>query len=316
MAEERAEGRVPGVAPTREGVPPGKTGWRATMFGEYLAEFLGTFVLIAFGTAVVAMYVAALPLSGRGEGITSDADWLLITWGWGMAVVFGVYVAGGVTGAHINPAVSVALAAFGRFPWRKVPGYVVAQILGAGAGAALVYMVYRDPIQAYEKANNIVRDGGDATVSIFVTPPAPYYQDYWGPFITEVVGTAFLLIIIFAVVDRMNLPPKANMAPLIIGLGVFAIGMSFGANSGYAINPARDLGPRIITWLMGWGDAAFPGAQNNLDAYWWVPIVGPLVGGVIGAAIYKFGIEDILKARHKPEDLDVVSRGETVEDES
>ncbi|HET9852614.1 MAG TPA: aquaporin, partial [Candidatus Limnocylindrales bacterium] len=116
MAEERAEGRVPGVAPTREGVPPGKTGWRATMFGEYLAEFLGTFVLIAFGTAVVAMYVAALPLSGRGEGITSDADWLLITWGWGMAVVFGVYVAGGVTGAHINPAVSVALAAFGRFP--------------------------------------------------------------------------------------------------------------------------------------------------------------------------------------------------------
>jgi glycerol uptake facilitator protein len=286
------------------------------MFGEYLAEFLGTFVLIAFGTAVVAMYVAALPLSGRGEGITSDADWLLITWGWGMAVVFGVYVAGGVTGAHINPAVSVALAAFGRFPWRKVPGYVVAQILGAGAGAALVYMVYRDPIQAYEKANNIVRDGGDATVSIFVTPPAPYYQDYWGPFITEVVGTAFLLIIIFAVVDRMNLPPKANMAPLIIGLGVFAIGMSFGANSGYAINPARDLGPRIITWLMGWGDAAFPGAQNNLDAYWWVPIVGPLVGGVIGAAIYKFGIEDILKARQKPEDQDVISRGETVEDES
>jgi glycerol uptake facilitator protein len=315
VAEERAGGRVPDATATREGVPPGKTGWRATTFGEYLAEFLGTFVLIAFGTAVVAMYVAALPLSGRGEGITSDADWLLITWGWGMAVVFGVYVAGGVTGAHINPAVSVALAAFGRFPWRKVPGYVVAQILGAGAGAALVYMVYRDPIQAYEKANNIVRDGGDATVSIFVTPPAPYYQDYWGPFITEVVGTAFLLIIIFAVVDRMNLPPKANLAPLIIGLGVFAIGMSFGANSGYAINPARDLGPRIITWLMGWGDAAFPGAQNNLDAYWWVPIVGPLVGGVIGAAIYKFGIEDILKARHKPEDEDVVERGRVVEDE-
>lgn len=304
------------MAETRVGVPPGKTGWRATTVGEYLAEFLGTFVLIAFGTAVVAMYVAALPLSGRGEGITSDADWLLITWGWGMAVVFGVYVAGGVTGAHINPAVSVALAAFGRFPWRKVPGYAAAQILGAGAGAALVYMVYRDPIQAYEKANNIVRDGGDGTVSIFVTPPAPYYDNYWGPFITELVGTAFLLIIIFAVVDRMNLPPKANLAPLIIGLGVFAIGMSSGANSGYAINPARDLGPRIITWFLGWGDAAFPGAQNNLDAYWWVPIVGPLVGGVIGAAIYKFGIEDILKARMKPEDLDVISRGEVVEDES
>jgi glycerol uptake facilitator protein len=303
------------VAEARAGVPPGKTGWRATTVGEYLAEFLGTFVLIAFGTAVVAMYVAALPLSGRGEGITTDSDWLLITWGWGMAVVFGVYVAGGVTGAHINPAVSVAFAAFGRFPWRKVPGYVIAQILGAGAGAALVYMVYRDAIQAYEAANGIVRDGGDGTVSIFVTPPAPYFEDYWGPFITEVVGTAFLLVIIFAVVDRMNLPPKANLAPLIIGLGVFAIGMSYGANSGYAINPARDLGPRLITWFMGWGDAAFPGAQNNLDAYWWVPIVGPLVGGVIGAAIYKFGIEDILKARMKPEDRDVISRGEVVEDE-
>ncbi|WP_217914623.1 MIP/aquaporin family protein [Miltoncostaea marina] len=311
MADEA--GRVPGGG---SGVPPGKTGWRGTPAGEYLAEFLGTFVLVGFGTAVVAMYVAALPLSGRGEGITSDADWLLICWGWGMAVVFGVYVAGGVTGAHINPAVTVAFASFGRFPWRKVPGYIVAQVLGALAGAALVYMTYRDAIQAFEAANGIERDGGDGTVSIFVTPPAPYFDDYWGPFITEVIGTAFLLLIIFAVVDRMNLPPKANLAPLIIGLGVFAIGMSWGANSGYAINPARDFGPRVLTWLMGWGDAAFPGAQNNLGAYWWVPVVGPLIGAVIGAAIYKFVIEDILHARRKPEDLDVISRGETVEDES
>jgi glycerol uptake facilitator protein len=280
-----------------------------------VAEFLGTFVLIAFGTAVVAMYVMALPLSGRGEGITSNADWLLICFGWGMAVVFGVYVAGGVSGAHINPAVSVAFAAFGRFPWSKVPGYVVAQVAGAMAGAALVYMTYRDAIQAYETENGIVRDGGDATVGVFVTGPAGYFTDYWGPFITEVVGTAFLLLIIFAVVDLMNLPPKANLAPLIIGLGVFAIGMSFGANSGYAINPARDFGPRLIAAFMGWGDAAFPGAQGNLDAYWWVPIVGPLIGAVIGAAIYKFMIEDVLKARHKPVDQDLEQRGRVVEDE-
>jgi len=304
------------VAEARAGVPPGKTGWRATTVGEYAAEFLGTFVLIAFGTAVVAMYVMALPLSGRGAGITTNADWLLICFGWGMAVVFGVYVAGGVTGAHINPAVSVAFAAFGRFPWSKVPGYVVAQVAGAMAGAALVYMTYRDAIQAFEAENGVVRDGGDATVGVFVTGPAGYFTDYWGPFITEVVGTAFLLLIIFAVVDLMNLPPKANLAPLIIGLGVFAIGMSFGANSGYAINPARDFGPRLIAWMMGWGDAAFPGAQGNLDAYWWVPIVGPLIGAVIGAAIYKFVIEDVLKARQKPADADVVARGETVEDES
>ncbi|MGD9573538.1 MAG: MIP/aquaporin family protein [Thermoleophilia bacterium] len=299
----------------RPGVPPGKTGWRGTLAGEYLAEFLGTFVLIAFGTAVVAMYVAALPLSGRGEGITTDSDWLLITFGWGMAVTFGVYVAGGVTGAHLNPAVSIAFASFGRFPWAKVPGYIVAQVLGAMAGAALVYAVYRDAIQAFESANSITRDGGDGTVGIFVTGPAGYFTDYWGPFLTEVVGTAFLLLIIFAVVDLMNLPPKANLAPLIIGLGVFAIGMSFGANSGYAINPARDFGPRLIAWMMGWGDAAFPGAQGNLDAYWWVPIVAPIIGGVIGAAVYKFFIEDILRARHTPESSGVESKGRVVEDE-
>jgi glycerol uptake facilitator protein len=302
-------------AVAREGVPPGKTGWRGTPAGEYLAEFLGTFVLIAFGTAVVAMYVAALPLSGRGEGITTDADWLLICFGWGMAVVFGVYVAGGVTGAHINPAVSVAFAAMGRFPWAKVPGYVVSQVLGAMAGAALVYAVYRDAIQAYETDNAIVRDGGDASVGVFVTGPAGYFTDYWGPFLTEVVGTAFLLLIVFAVVDLMNLPPKANMAPLIIGLGVFAIGMSFGANSGYAINPARDFGPRLIAWMMGWGDAAFPGAQGNLDAYWWVPIVAPLIGGVIGAVVYKFFIEDTLRDRREPEATGVESKGRVVEDE-
>lgn len=304
------------MAEARAGVPPGKIGWRATPVGEYVSEFLGTFVLVAFGTAVVAMYVMALPLSGRGEGITANADWLLICLGWGMAVVFGIYVAGGISGAHINPAVSVAFAVFGRFPWSKVPGYALAQVLGAIAAAAVTYMVYRDPIQAYEAQNNITRDGGDATVGVFVTGPAGYFGDYWGPFITEVVGTAFLLLIVFAVVDLMNLPPKANMAPLIIGLGVFAIGMSWGANSGYAINPARDFGPRVLAWMMGWGDAAFPGAQGNLGAYWWVPIVAPLIGGVIGAAFYKFTIEDVLKARMKPADADLISRGETVEEES
>ena len=304
------------MAEARAGVPPGKTGWRATPVGEYLSEFLGTFVLIAFGTGVVAMYVMALPLSGRGEGITSDSDWLLICFGWGMAVVFGIYVAGGISGAHINPAVSIAFASFGRFPWKKVPGYCLAQVLGAIAGAALTYLIYRDAIQAYEAENGITRDGGDATVGVFVTGPAGYFGDYWGPFITEVVGTAFLLLIVFAVVDLMNIPPKANLGPLIIGLGVFAIGMSWGANSGYAINPARDLGPRILAWMMGWGDAAFPGAQGNLDAYWWVPVVAPIIGAVIGAALYVFTIESVLKARMHPADKDAISRGEVVEDES
>lgn len=288
--------------------------WRKSDLGDYLAEFFGIFVLISFGTGVVAMAVAGLPGSGRGDGTISNGDWLLITWGWAMAVTFGIYVAGGITGAHINPAVTVAFAVFGGFPWRKVPGYIIAQVLGAIAGAALVYGVYRDAIQASEAAAGAVRSG-NGDVGIFVTGPAQYFNDYWGPLLTEVVGTAFLLIFVFAVVDLMNLPPKANLAPLIIGLAVFAIGNSFGANSGYAINPARDFGPRVLAYMMGWGDAAFPGAQGNLDAYWWVPVVAPIIGALIGAALYIFFIQDVLKARQAPDTPGLQSRGEIVEDE-
>ena len=302
------------MAATTTAAPEGQA-WRRGDIGDYVAEFFGVFILIAFGTGVVAMAVAGLPGSGRGDGTISNGDWLLITWGWAMAVTFAIYVAGGITGAHINPAVTIAFAVFGGFAWKKVPGYIVAQILGGVAGAALVYAVYRDSIQAYESQNEIVRDGGAGSIGIFVTGPAGYFGDYWGPFLTEVVGTAFLLLFVFAVVNLMNLPPKANLAPVVIGLAVFAIGNSFGANSGYAINPARDFGPRLLALMMGWGDAAFPGQQGNLDAYWWVPIVGPIIGGVIGAAFYRFVIADTLKARMKPADRDAISRGETVEDE-
>jgi glycerol uptake facilitator len=305
-----------GVAATTTAAPQEGHAWRRGDFGDYVAEFFGVFILIAFGTGVVAMAVAGLPGSGRGDGTISNGDWLLITWGWAMAVTFAIYVAGGITGAHINPAVTIAFAALGGFAWKKVPGYIVAQILGGVAGAALVYAVYRDSIQAYESQNDIVRDGGAGSIGIFVTGPAQYFGDYWGPFLTEVVGTAFLLLFVFAVVDLMNLPPKANLAPVVIGLAVFAIGNSFGANSGYAINPARDFGPRLLALFMGWGDAAFPGQQGNLDAYWWVPVVAPIIGGVIGAAFYRFIIADTLKARMHPADRDAISRGETVEDES
>ncbi len=185
------------------------------------------------------MYVAGLPQSGRGAGITTDADWLLITFGWGMAVTFAIYVAGGITGAHINPAVTIAFATFRGFPWRKVPGYIVAQILGGIAGAALVYWAYHDAISAFESSASppIVRDGGAGSIGIFVTGPAAYICNYGDAFLSEAIGTAFLLIFVFAVVDLMNLPPRANMAPLIIGLAVFAIGMSFGASTGLRDQP-------------------------------------------------------------------------------
>src|SRR5689334_2314752 len=134
-----------------------RTGWRATAPGEYLAELIGTFILICFGDGVVAMAVAALNQSGRGTKIfDASGDWLLITWGWGFAVVFAVYVAGGVSGAHVNPAVTLSFALRRGFPWRKVPTYWAAQIAGAFVGAALVYLNYRYAINSYEHAHNDV----------------------------------------------------------------------------------------------------------------------------------------------------------------
>ncbi|HEX5465070.1 MAG TPA: MIP/aquaporin family protein [Candidatus Limnocylindrales bacterium] len=281
-----------------------KKGWGDNIWGESLAEFLGTFVLIAFGDGVVAMAVAALDSSGRAATSTTifqaSGDWLLITWGWAFAVAMGVYVAGGVTGAHINPAVTLAFAVKGDFPWNKVIPYWIAQFLGAFAGAWLVYINYSDAISAYEKAAGIVRGtlGGaadsTATYSIFATFPAGYYNgSVVGPFIDQVIGTFFLLLFVFAIVDKLNLPPAANLAPFMIGIAVAAIGMSFGANAGYAINPARDFGPRLFAFFAGWGQVALPGVDN----YFWVPIIGPLVGAVIAAFVYHHGIHRVLIAR-------------------
>jgi glycerol uptake facilitator protein len=186
------------------------------VWGELLAEFLGTFVLIAFGDGVVAMAVAALNQSGRGTEIfAASGDWLLIAWGWALAVAFGVYVAGGVSGAHINPAVTLALAVKRAFPWPKVAPYMVAQVLGAFVGGALVYLVYHDAISSFEAAKHITRGalGGPAdstpTFSIFATFPAPYFgSSMIGPLIDQIVGTAFLLMFVLALTDERNQPPS------------------------------------------------------------------------------------------------------------
>jgi glycerol uptake facilitator protein len=259
--------------------------------------------------------VAALNQSGRGKDIfVASGDWLLITWGWAMAVVLGVYVAGGVSGAHINPAVTLALAVRRGFPWGKVLPYWVAQIAGAFIGAALVHLVYYQAIGSYEAANNIVRGqlggAGDstATFSIFATFPAPYYgANMIGPLIDQIVGTMFLMMVILALTDKLNQPPMSNLTPFIVGLTVAAIGMSYGANAGYAINPARDFGPRLWAAVGGWGTVALPGVHG----YFWVPIVGPLIGAVIGAYVYDLLIHDVLVARAEPAQLEVVAKGRT-----
>lgn len=297
-------------------------GWRSTVWGELSAEFLGTAVLIAFGDGVVAMAVAALNQSGRAENahtiFLASGDWLLITWGWAMAVAFGVYVAGGVSGAHINPAVTLALAVRREFPWRKVLPYMAAQMIGAFVGAALVFLVYHQAISSFEAANNITRGGpaSNTTFSIFATFPAPYYNGGMiGPLIDQIVGTMFLVLFVFALVDTLNQSPQAYLTPLLVGLAVAAIGMSYGANAGYAINPARDFGPRVFAWLAGWGAVALPGTvKGAFTAYFWVPIVGPLIGGVIGAYVYDLFIFDVLKARGEQSEPGVEPKGETVEE--
>jgi glycerol uptake facilitator protein len=295
----------------------GIASWRQTPSGEYLAECLGTFILILFGDGVVAMAVAALNQSGRGTQIfEASGDWLLIGWGWGFAVTFAVYTVGGVTGAHINPAVTLAFAARRDFPWRKVPGYMAAQLVGAFLGALLVYIVYKAAIDSYDRAHHIVRGQPDsvATYSIFATFPAPYFGTVIGPLIDQIVGTAFLVAFVFAVTDEVNQPVRANLAPLAVGFIVVAVGLSFGANAGYAINPARDFGPRMFAWIAGWGKIAMPGNYGNINDYFWIPIVGPIVGGLIGAYAYDLLIRDTLLARGEVPPPETETKGRTVEE--
>lgn len=302
-----------------QGARQPRFGWQKGPFGELLAEFIGTFIIICFGTGVVAMTVAALNQSDRGkEAFVASGDWLLISWGWGFAVAFAVYVAGGVSGAHLNPAVTLAQAVSRGFEWKKVPTFWLAQLLGAFVGAALVYFNYHDAIASFEHANKITRgsSGSVGTFSIFGTFPAPYFSSWFGPLMDQVIGTGFLVMFIFAVTDEFNAPVKSNMAPLIVGFIVVAIGISFGANAGYAINPARDLGPRILAFIEGWKDVAIPGNYGKVNSYMWVPIVGPLIGGVLGGVLYDKLIRDVLIARGGTPDTDVEEKGATDVDES
>jgi glycerol uptake facilitator protein len=277
---------------------PAVSRWRAGIWGELLSEFLGTLVLIAFGAGCVAVAVVGLTESGRTTVIFAGAGgWLLITWGWAIAVVMGVYVGGGVSGAHLNPAVTLAFAVRGDTPWTKVIPYWIAQIAGAFIGAAIVYLDYHNGIDMWNAANHVVSradPSGLTTFSIFATFPAKYFgSNMIGPLIDQIIGTGFLLLLIFAIIDSKNVGAQANLGPFIVGLAVAAIGMSFGTGAGYAINPARDFGPRLFTFLEGWGANAFPGPYG----YFWVPIVGPLIGGAIAPFIYDWFISATLKVR-------------------
>ncbi|MHA4818391.1 MIP/aquaporin family protein [Streptomyces aculeolatus] len=275
-----------------------RRGYRQGLGGEMAAEFLGTFVLILLGVGSVAVAVAGLPGSGRQTGDFGPANWLIISWGWGLAVVFGVYVAGGISGAHLNPAVTLGFAARRDFPWRKVLPYWLAQVIGAFVAAALVYASYRWAIDAANTKADVPRDKSLPTYSIFATFPAEYFGDsWWGPLLDQIVGTGILLLLICALIDKRNTAPMSNLHPFLIGLVVVAIGLTFGTNAGYAINPARDFGPRLFTYFEGWGSIAFPGTFEWFSGYWWIPIVGPLIGGLAGVAVYDLLISPLIRAR-------------------
>ena len=248
---------------------------------EAAAEFLGTFVLIVFGSAVVAQVV----LSGGSHG-----GYLSINLAWGLAVMMGVYVSAGVSGAHLNPAVTLALAVHRQFPWSKVLPYCAAQMAGAFTASAVTFVAYRE---AFDRFDGGVRQvtGPHATAGIFATYPQEFLSNVPGGLVDQVVGTALLILVIFAIGDRRNSAPEAALAPFLVGLLVVLIGMTFGFNAGYAINPARDLGPRLFTAVAGWGSEVFRAGHH----WWWVPIVGPCVGAVLGGAVY-----DLLITHHHP----------------
>jgi glycerol uptake facilitator protein len=253
---------------------------KTSLLGEVLAEFLGTLVLITLGDGVVAMVV----LFGSGAtGEVVKGGYTNITFGWGLAVLMGICVAGRVSGAHLNPAVTLALAVYRGFPWRKVLPYVAAQVAGAFAAAALVYLNYLPAFRAFDPDLS-------KTAGVFATFPA--FPDAWlHNLFDQVVGTAILMGLILAIVDSQ----PAALQPLLIGLVVVAIGVSWGGMHGYAINPARDFGPRLFTWLAGFQNTGF-GSHA-----WWVPIVGPLLGGLVGAIIYDRGIRPFLPDRSPDE---------------
>lgn len=240
---------------------------------ELAAEFFGTFILILFGVGVVAQVVAA-----KGLG---DHD--SIAWAWGLGVTFGIYVAGRISGAHLNPAVTLALAACQDFPWRKVLPYSVAQTAGAFVAALIVRWNYTEVLDKFDPGHTIKSQG------VFSTLPGngglPVHS--LGAFRDQIIGTAILLFLIFAITDARNSAPLANLTPFIIGLVIVGIGMAWGTDAGYAINPARDLGPRVAAFFTGYGGTF---RDQYGDLYFWVPIVGPLIGGPIGGWLYQVGV--------------------------
>lgn len=228
----------------------------------YLAEFFGTMLLIVLGDGVVAGVV----LKGTKS---ENAGWLTIVVGWGLAVALAIYAVGSISGAHINPAVSIALAWSGSFDWNLVPGYIAAQMLGAFTGAVLVWLHY---LPHWGKT-----DSAATKLGVFCNAPA--VRTTIPNLISEIIATAVLIMaLLFIGANRFT----EGLNPLVVGLLIISIGLSLGGTTGFAINPARDLGPRIAHFIL-----PIPGKGSSDWSYSWIPVVGPIIGGLLGAWMYQ-----------------------------
>ncbi|XP_006894564.1 PREDICTED: aquaporin-9 [Elephantulus edwardii] len=268
---------------------------KSSLAKESLSEFLGTFVMVVLGCGSVAQAVLS---RGHFGGIVT------INLGFAMAVTMAIYVSGGVSGGHINPAVSFAICVFGRMKWFKLPFYVGAQFLGAFVGAATLFGIYYDGLMSFADGK-LLTVGENATAFIFATYPSPYLSPA-NAFADQVLATTFLLMMVFAILDSRNIGIPKGLEPISIGLLIIVISCSLGLNSGCAMNPARDLGPRLFTFMAGWGSEVFTAGNN----FWWIPVVGPMVGAVIGGLIYVLFIEI-----HHP-DPDTEFKAASLEDKS
>ena len=258
-----------------------------TLWAELGAEFVGTFILMLFGNGAVVVSVA-----------TGSYDLWAVALMWFVGVSLAIYAAGAVSGAHINPAVTLSFAAFTDFPWRKAGPYIIAQILGAFTASVAIYTAFHGLINNFEAANNIVRGepGSQLSAMVFTTyAPNPAIVGtgqaafdqvpLWTWFASEMIITAFLVFAVFYLIEEINSArPVANLFPVMIGVVVAGLVAYEAPVSMAALNPARDLGPRIFTLLAGWGDIAFPGPR----AGFWIPTVSTIVGGLIGGAIYTY----------------------------
>jgi glycerol uptake facilitator protein len=246
-----------------------------SLLSQLIAEFVGTMIILLLGGGVVAM----VQLFGTGTpGEIVNGGYTSITLGWGLAVAMGVAVSNRVSGAHLNPAVTLSVAIFRGFAWSKVLPYMAAQLAGAFTGAALVFLNYRP---AFLKQD----PGLDHTAGVFCTFPVfPDFPMYG--FIDQVIGTALLLFLVMALTDENNLQAPGWMTPFLVGAIVVAIGTCFGAMHGYAINPARDLGPRLFTVIAGFKNNGF----TDGSTVWLIPFFAPFLGGIVGTAAYDFTI--------------------------